>query len=152
MRNYLLYLTLILLTTVSCEKDDICIDATTPKLIIKFYDFDNQSLTKEILLDSVWAVGKNGIEEYKDITLDSIAIPLNISENTTIYIIENNSVKDTIVFSYSKNDIFVSRSCGYKTIFENLHIESNTINWIKSSIITNLTIENETKAHITIFH
>ena len=148
-KNYIIIF-IFLFTFLSCEKDDICVETTTPNLIIKFYDNDNQTVAKQITELTVWADSKDSI--YINKSLDSIAIPLNLNENFTRYIIENNTIKDTIKFTYNRNDIFVSRSCGYKTIFENLQIESNTTNWIKSISINNSTIDNEKAAHIYIFH
>jgi len=152
MKKYFTIITVCVLTILSCEKDDICIDATTPNLVIRFYNNDIQTDLKNVLLDSVWAINKNGIEQYKGVSTDSIAIPLNLNENSTTYIIKNNAIKDTIKFIYDRKDIFVSRSCGYKTIFENLQIDNNSINWIKNISINNTIIENDTAAHITIFH
>ncbi|MCF6168205.1 DUF6452 family protein [Lutibacter sp.] len=139
-----------LFTFLSCEKDDICVESTTPNLIIKFYDNDDQTVVKQITELTVWADSKDSI--YVNKSLDSISIPLNLNENFTKYILESNTIKDTIKFTYSRNDIFVSRSCGYKTIFENFQIESNTTNWIKNISIINSTIDNEKAAHIYIFH
>lgn len=147
------YITIILasfLAILSCEKDDICIETTTPSLIIRFYDNDIQTDVKQISGLTVWAEGKDSI--YLNQSLDSIAIPLNLNENITTYIIENNSIKDTIKFIYDRKDVFVSRSCGYKTIFENLQVDNNSINWIKNISINNTIIENDTAAHISIFH
>ena len=136
---------------ISCEKDDICIENTTPNLIIRFYDNDNQTETKQIVLDSVWANNKENI--YKNETIDSIIVlPLDLSQNNTLFKFSSNSSEDEINFTYDRNDIFVSRSCGYKTIFENLQIDSNSSNWIKNISINNTIIENDTAAHITIFH
>ncbi|WP_456464082.1 DUF6452 family protein [Lutibacter sp.] len=148
-KNYIIIF-IFLFIFLSCEKDDICVETTTPNLIIKFYDNDNQTVAKQITELTVWADSKDSI--YINKSLDSIAIPLNLNENFTRYIIENNTIKDTIKFIYNRNDIFVSRSCGYKTIFENFQIESNTTNWIKSISINNSTIDNEKAAHIYIFH
>jgi len=135
----------------SCEKDDICIENTTPNLIIRFYDNDNQTEAKQIVLDSVWANNKENI--YKNETIDSIIVlPLDLSQNNTLFKFSSNSIEDEINFTYDRNDIFVSRSCGYKTIFENLQIDSNSTNWIKNISINNTIIENDTAAHITIFH
>ena len=152
MRKYITIIILSIFTILSCEKDDICIEATTPSLIITFYNNETQTELKQVLLDSVWSIDLYGIEKYKNISTDSIAIPLDLDKNETTYIIENNSVKDTIKFIYDRNDVFVSRSCGYKTIFENLQIDNNTSNWIKNISINNTIIENDTEAHITIFH
>ena len=152
MKKYITIIIVSFLAILSCEKDDICIEATTPNLVIRFYNNDIQTDVKDVLLDSVWSINKNGIEQYKSVSTDSIAIPLNLNENSTTYIIENNSIKDTLKFIYDRKDVFVSRSCGYKTIFENLQIESNSINWIKNININNAIIENDTAAHISIFH
>jgi hypothetical protein len=151
MRKYLILL-ILCVTLINCEKDDICIDTTTPKLIIVFYDNAIPNGIKKRLLDSVWVDGKNSIKEFEKLSLDSIAIPLDLNQNMTKYIISSNSIRDTIEFTYNRKDIFVSRSCGYKTIFENLQIESITRNWIKNDTIKNTTIENETATHLTIFH
>jgi len=148
-KNYVIIF-IFLFTFLSCEKDDICVETTTPNLIIKFYDNDDSTAIKQITGLTVWADSKDSI--YVDKSLDSISIPLNLNENFTKYIVESNNIKDTIKFTYNRNDIFVSRSCGYKTIFENFQIESNTSNWIKNISIINSTIDNEKAAHIYIFH
>lgn len=148
-KNYVLIF-IFLFTFLSCEKDDICVEITTPNLIIKFYDNNDPTVIKQITELTVWAEAKDSI--YINKSLDSIIIPLNLNENFTKYILENNTIKDTVKFTYNRNDIFVSRSCGYKTIFENLQIESNTANWIKSISINNSTIDNEKATHIYIFH
>lgn len=152
MKKYSTILLLSLFTILSCEKDDICIEPTTPSLVIRFYNNEIQTELKQILLDSVWEINLYGIEKYKNIETDSIAIALDLNKNETTYILESNSVKDTITFNYNRSDIFVSRSCGYKTIFESLQIDSNTTNWIKNISINNIIIENDTAAHISIFH
>ncbi|MDX1828266.1 MAG: DUF6452 family protein [Lutibacter sp.] len=152
MKKQIIIFIILITAFLSCEKDDICIDAITPNLIIRFYNDTLQTELKKVELDSVWAINKNGLSAYKGVSTDSIAIPLDLTENTTKYIIENNSVKDTIEFSYSRNDVFVSRSCGYKTIFDNLQISNNTNNWIKSITINNTTISDEKAAHINIYH
>ena len=152
MKKYITLLILTFFAIQSCEKDDFCIDETTPSLIILFYDNDSQTELKQIKLDSIWIEDQIKIEEYVNVSIDSIAIPIDLNNNFTTYIIENNTVKDTVKFSYTKNDVFVSRSCGYKTIFNDLQIDSNTTNWIKNISINNSTIDNETSAHISIFH
>jgi hypothetical protein len=152
MKKQLIIFILLITTFLSCEKDDICVDAITPNLIIRFYNDTLQTELKNVELDSIWAINKSELSAYNGVSTDSIAIPLNLTENTTKYIIENNSVKDTIAFSYSRNDVFVSRSCGYKTVFDNLQITDNTNNWIKSITINNTTITDEKAAHISIYH
>tara|TARA_B100000508_G_C11311568_1_gene204911 strand:- start:109 stop:561 length:453 start_codon:yes stop_codon:yes gene_type:complete len=138
------------ITFFSCEKDDICIDDTTPNLIIKFNNDTIQTEKKLVPSLTVWVEGKDSL--YVNKSLDSIVIPLDLTQNNTLYNFSSNDIVDQINFSFNRKDTFVSRSCGYKTIFENLQIESATSLWIKNITITNSTIENETAAHITIFH
>ena len=150
MKKYFTIIAVSLITMLSCEKDDICIEATTPSLIIRFYDNDVQTDAKIVDDLTVWADGKDSL--YVNQILDSIVIPLDLTQDQTLYKFSNNLIEDEINFSYTRKDIFVSRSCGYKTIFEDLQITNSSSNWIKNIEINNSTIENDTAAHITIFH
>jgi len=150
MKKYITIIIVLFLSILSCEKDDICIEATTPNLVIRFYNNDIQTDVKQVSGLTVWAEGKDSI--YVNQSLDSIIIPLDINQNNTLFKFSKGTLVDSINFTYDRNDIFVSRSCGYKTIFENLQIENNSINWIKNININNAIIENDTAAHISIFH
>ncbi len=152
MKKYIILSVVFLMTLFSCEKDDICVEQITPKLIIRFYNDEDRGQLKELSNTYVWAVGKDSITDYSNESLDSIVLPLNLAENITKYVIENNAIRDTVEFNYSRNDIFVSRSCGYKTIFDNLAVGNTTNLWIKDTEIINSTIENETTTHINIYH
>jgi len=152
MKKYIILFMAFLTTLLSCEKDDICVEENTPSLIISFYDNDDHEQLKKLTNSYIWVVGMDSLNNYNNNSLDSIAVPLNLSENATKYIVENNAIKDTIEFNYSRKDTFISRSCGYITIFENLAIGNNTTHWIKDTEILNATIENETFTHINIYH
>lgn len=150
MRKYLILLLILSFTLINCEKDDICIETTTPKLIVVFYNNEIPNTKKAVTSLTVGVEGIGNIYENK--SLDSIAIPLDLTQNSTIYQLKSGTKIDTINFTYERKDVFVSRSCGYKTIFENLKIESRSANWIKNDTIKNTTIDNETATHLTIFH
>ncbi len=150
MRKYLILLFILSFTLVNCEKDDICIETTTPKLIVVFYNNEIPDAKKVVASLTVSVDGKGNVYDNK--SLDSIAIPLDLTQNSTLYKFKSGAITDSILFTYNRKDVFVSRSCGYKTIFENLQIESRSSNWIKNDIIKNTTIDNETAAHLTIFH
>jgi len=150
MKKFIVLIIVSILAFSGCEKDDICIEATTPNLIIRFYNNDIPAEIKAVTSLTVWADGKEN--QYASQTLDSIVIPLDLANNNTLYRLSTATLEDQINFTYTRKDVFVSRSCGYKTIFENLQIESNTTNWVKNISINNSTIDNETAAHITIFH
>lgn len=152
MKKSILLIVLSLFTIVSCEKDEICIDSTTPLLLIRFNDNDDKSEYKSILLDSVWIEDKdlyfsNETEEY-----DSIYLPFDINEDFTNYKLAAEGLIDDMNVKYTQEDVFVGRSCGYKTIFDDLELVSNTNEWIKDIEINYTTIDNDTIAAITIFH
>jgi hypothetical protein len=151
MKKYFLFtLILSLILIWSCEKDDICLENTTPKLILKFYDINNDTLAKSVTSLTSWANDLDTI--YLNEAVDSIIVPLNLNLDKTNYKLISSNVIDTLYLSYERNDLFISRSCGYKTIFENVEIDSISNNWIKGFNINNTIIDNDTTAHINIFH
>lgn len=142
----------------SCERDDICIDQITPHLIIRFYDNDNQIETKKANLLSVRFMG---IENDSIIlsSSDSIAIPLKVTEDFTKYILtinkDNGGInRDTLTVNYTLENVFVGRSCGFKSIFKNTShtLQTGSENWIKNIETVTQTIDNENNAHVKIFH
>ena len=76
MKKYFTLIVLSLTLVLSCEKDDICLENTTPNLILKFYDFEKDTIVKKVLIDSIKAIDNAIIEGYTKKTLDSILIPL----------------------------------------------------------------------------
>lgn len=161
----------------SCEKDDIC-DAntpTTPRLVIKFYDITNPSILKNVTnLKVIADKMPNGIvfntatDDSKYLTNgNTISIPLKTTENSTSYSFILNSGnpnpafvnEDIIKFDYTRNEVFVSRACGYKILFTLDPINPYThtdaavpdLLWIKYISVETSNIENENETHIKIF-
>ena len=65
--------------------------------------------------------------------------------------IVNNSTNQ-LTITYTTEDVYVSRSCGFKTIFNTVTITASN-GWVQSFTPSTLTtINNETKAHVKIFH
>ncbi len=171
----ILFLSLIIF---ACEKDDICSEetATTPQLIVRFYDAITPEDTKPV--SGLFVYGINDANEavsFKNITVgakDSIAIPLRTDVNTTKlvfhleFIIDDNGTPDddsddfllgnpdVVDVNYTRDDVYVSRACGYKTTFGNLGatLTADVDNWITNITIENNTIDNENAAHINIYH
>lgn len=163
--KFLLFL-MIALTQLGCESDEICLEDITPKLIIRFYNENIPNQLKSVALLKVNIEGIDGDYSNETITnlTDSIAIPLQVIDNKTRFILtlQGNSNLgtedniDTITVDYSRQDIFISRSCGYKTVFN--EAEAGLIidddNWIKGLEEKNepLQIIDENAAHVKIFH
>lgn len=144
------YLLLLLITiSISCDKDDFCTQATTPNLIVTFYNKDSVNVKKKVTNLSIKI---KDIVEYKATTTDSIAIPLNTNKDTTNYTFTADKNTDILQISYTRKNIFVSRSCGYKTTFLGVDTTKTTKNWIKKLELKNTNITNEKTAHITIYH
>jgi hypothetical protein len=157
---------IIFLITISCETDEICLEDTTPHLIVRFY---NQNIPDELKSVLNLKVNIEGIEgEYDNETIkvftDSISIPLMVTENKTRFIFtlpgdEEEGTKDnldTITLIYTQEDIFVSRSCGYKAVYHNAKVTltQDGDNWIKflEPTADPLEIIDENLAHVKIYH
>lgn len=151
MRKHLYILLLISLSIIGCEKDDFCVDPITPNLIIRFYDANDQTALKTISNLYVWPEGRDSV--VVNAVTDSIAIPLDVASGQTIYNFSNGTTQDQITIDYTTQEIFVSRSCGFKAIFNNVTFTPVITTWISSiSPTTVTTIENESAAHVQIFH
>lgn len=159
MKNTLLILLFLIIATTSCERDDICIDPITPKFVVRFYDIDEPESFKTISQLSVRVIEVEN-DSLLFSGLDSIGIPLSVMNNSTQYILTINSNLvdtkniDTLTLNYDQEEVFVGRSCGFKSVFNNVTYQLNTDsdNWIKNIEIVTDTITNETSAHVKIFH
>ena len=160
------FLMLAVLLSLSCERDDICIDEITPKLIIRFYDFENPELFKDVANLKVNIEGADGdyINETITTLTDSIALPINVVGNQTRFtltlqeneILEQEENADILEITYTQEDLFVSRPCGYKAIFNEVvpDLEKDEDNWIDDIVPLKdpLDINNESSAHVKIYH
>jgi hypothetical protein len=159
-----------LITTIpSCEKDDICPadTPTTPLLLITFYDDLNRTELKQVTtLRVVTGDNDDQVNTIEDSTnTDSIALPLKVFDTATAFKLiadsQNDSTDieignaDIVTFSYDNKEVFISRGCGFANNYENL---TETLNnggdapWILGIEIQNTTVENQTTAHVKIFH
>ena len=150
MKKYLLIIGIVIIAFASCEKDSICTDTTTPFLTIRFYDYDNPDETKSVSSFTAWAIDKDSV--YTNEATDSISIPLDLNEDFTLYKFASGDTIDNVDFNYLRSSVFVGRSCGYKTIYEDFETSNYSTNWIKNIEIINTIIENDTSAAVHIYH
>lgn len=157
----IIILTLTIITIYSCQ-DEFCLDSTTPSLIIKLYDKDDVSSKKSASL-IIWANEKDTL--FNGISTDSISLPLDTKNNNVIYhfsLIEDENEdeensndinnQEDININYTIEDIFVSKSCGFKSVFNDVNISITKNNWINNFTTTVTEITNEDQAHVKIFH
>ncbi len=167
-----------------CEKDDIC-DAntpTTPRLVITFYDVNNPSLLKNVTNLQVIGEGmtegiifnKSGTEITKYLANgSSISIPLKTDADSTTYtfILDSQNPDpaaintDQMRFNYTRQNVYVSRACGFKTIFKldpvstsppisTPFVRTDTDSrglWMQQVFIKNYNVEFENETHIEIY-
>lgn len=149
MRKILLFFGLIS-ALIACEKDDFCIEnPVTPSLILRFYDDVNRTTIKPVNPMYVWADGKDSL--FVNQSIDSLVIPLNSNTNQTVYNFSKGNLIERFVIDYSPENIYVSRSCGFKVNFTNaVYTPNNT--WITDISVIETTIENQNEAHVQVFH
>lgn len=145
----------------NCEKDDICEEGTptTPRMIIEFYDNNNPTNKKTVTDLKITAEGLSSSLEFN--TVSKVELPLKVNENTVNYSFILNSksttlaLEDKININYTRKDVYISRACGYKTVFTLNSPNGMTINtpknWIQEIAVQKTTIENENEIHVKIY-
>jgi hypothetical protein len=148
----------------NCEKDDICEAATptTPRMIVEFYDNNNSTLPKSVTNLGVIADSQTTGLLFNDVS--KIQVPLktidDISKFSFIFDATNTNVtlqnEDKLVINYTRKDTYISRACGYKTLFtlnnpNGIVLTPDTNNWIKQITIQQYNIVNENEVHVKIF-
>lgn len=177
-KTKLFFLFLILIISYyGCERDDLCPETTptTPSLIISSFDINEQGSKKTIFGLTVKGEGVNNfLEGYKKVSRDSIVLPLNTIGSTSVYKFYSNSDiddngtpldesddivsgnEDIITISYTTENVFVSRACGYKTVFKDvsISIENDGDNWIQliQPVNNPQSVEDEAATHFLLFH
>jgi hypothetical protein len=170
----ILFLLVIAVAFFGCEKDDICTEETTPRIVLEFYDISNPANLKNVVNLKVIGEGKeNGIvfnETGTEITKylangNIIKLPLDPAFDVAKYHLILNSAdtandnEDILEFNYSRQELFVSRACGFKTVF-NLNDIDGVLQsepsapdapWIKNINIQNQTITSENETHIKVY-
>lgn len=148
----------------SCEKDDIC-DATTPttpKVVIEFFDIANPTASKNVtnlgVFNTDFTVG------FGFTNTSNIKIPLKTFQDSSVfYFIQNGSADpttddntDEVIFNYTRKTEYISRACGFKTLYtlnttNPITITPDSNNWIQNIIVSQPNIENENETHVKIY-
>ncbi|HLA57095.1 MAG TPA: DUF6452 family protein [Flavobacterium sp.] len=163
----LLTLSLVVLLAFSatnCEKDDIC-DAntmTTPRLIVEFYDADNPTVLQNVT--NLKIIGEGLAEDFALGTFNNVSkvmLPLKTTDDITQYrfILYSTDTdlanEDKIQINYTRDNLFVSRACGYKTVFDLTGFTyTDPVDpaqlWIRSVTINQTNINSEDETHVSI--
>ena len=147
-----------------CEKDDICdaATATTPKVVIEFYDAVATTTPKNVTNLKITAAGFT--TELKYNAVSKIKVPLKTFTDVAVLNFNlNGSIdpttddnSDEITFNYTRKSAYVSRACGYKTTFvldatTPVSVTPDGNNWIQNITVSQPNIENENETHVKIY-
>jgi hypothetical protein len=89
---------------------------------------------------------------------DVITTRYILEKDTNLRLDEDDTTQsdvDIIEITYTTNFIYVSRACGYKSVFNNLDIDlepEDGDTWISNIELVTTEIENENSAHVRILH
>lgn len=178
MKKIIAFLLILGFASSSCEPDDICDPntPTTPRMLIQFYEFKNPSVKKNVRNLKVIGEGMTeGVVLTPTATGDakyltnqnSILLPLTTEADIVKYkfILEYDNVNplitntDNLEFKYSRENIYVSRACGFKTNFNLdpisplIHTDASIADgkWMQYISVAKNNIANENEIIIKIF-
>lgn len=149
----------------NCEKDDICEQGTptTPRLIVEFYDNGNPSVKKAVTNLALSNAAVTDTLVFNGVS--KIQVPLKTNDQSVVYHLTydyHNTTPslintDEVTLNYTHNDIFISRACGYKTVYKlndnpnGMVLTTDASNWIKEINIQKFVLENENETHVKIY-
>lgn len=172
MKKIILLLFVIALSFSGCEKDDICDTntVTTPRLVISFYDVTNSSVLKNVTNLKITGEGITDGVIFNGSSLingSTVSIPLKTDADATTFsfILNYGSTnpglvnEDILKFNYVREELFVSRACGFKTNYTldpqtpYVHTDAATADkkWIQYIAVKNSSIANENETHLEIY-
>ncbi|CAM2890458.1 hypothetical protein SAMN05444355_105132 [Flavobacterium frigoris] len=172
MKKIILLLFVIALSFSGCEKDDICDTntVTTPRLVISFYDVTNSSVLKNVTNLKITGEGITDGVIFNGSSLingSTVSIPLKTDADATTFSFILNYVstnpglvnEDILKFNYVREELFVSRACGFKTNYTldpqtpYVHTDAATADkkWIQYIAVKNSSIANENETHLEIY-
>lgn len=153
----------------ACEKDDICgaEEPTTPNFLIEFYNFEDQGIPKNDLVEAFVAGREKDLIKSKG---NKLLIPLRLDQPESSWILrsikrtanQTDTLYDTLTFKYTINTRYLNKACGYVSTFSltqdgtsptlNGEANQNSGNWIKYYTTETNEIQDSKKAHFKIYY
>lgn len=168
-KSVLFLLMTMLLSLTACEKNDLCggVDVDTPQVNITLYNRLNNEERKTAQMINCFAldfVNQDTIPMLQFNGRSQFSLPLKVYEEHTVWYVELKEWigNDTITranildFRYETQSDYVSKACGYRTVFQRLRVNSvnDTIqylpSWISTLDYTNQITSNDT-THVEIY-
>jgi hypothetical protein len=95
----------------ACTQDEACRENSAVNLHAAFYTFGT---TNQMTVDSltVYGLGKDSLLYNVKNSINKINLPLNKTDNTSIFVLQFNHVNDTVFVLHANSEYFVSFPCG----------------------------------------
>ncbi len=137
----------------SCSKPDVCNTSTSWNAQCVFYAVSSKSADSLITADSIDVKGLNMSAFLFDTALakKSLALPLDISTDTSRYVFGRHSTFDTLTIAHQTAPVYISKACGYGYKQTLLNV-SSTHHLIKSVAFTSASIEKDATENIKIYY
>lgn len=168
-KKFFFALFILLLASSGCERDDLCTpdQETSSRMVVVFKDLLSPDTVKPVENLRVRVLGASEFAplDFEGSTslemADTVYIPLRNFDDLTIYDFETDNEEDgfnidRLNFSYTREDEFVSRACGFKINYNDLGAsrqeEFPDQPWIFNIEVLDSTVNNRNEVHVEIFH
>ena len=99
---------------------------------------------------TVYGLGVQSDSLYKDATENNLLLPLDPGSSTSVFVIVNGLVEDTLRVNYNSRYNFVSKGCGYNYLYT-IESVSYTKNRIDTILIINKTVTPDDEENLRTF-
>jgi len=138
----------------ACDDTDDCASSSAIRnvIILKAMDFNNRGakIADERSFDTLKIIGISDTILYtrKD-TLQFFSLPINLDVDTTAYWIKRLNRVDTLVFSYTREQRYLSPTCGLEVLVGGLTVKYSTM--IDSLSVVKNSLRKTDTYHVEIF-
>ncbi|MFP4019718.1 MAG: DUF6452 family protein [Bacteroidales bacterium] len=151
-REFLLLISLgIIFLLIQCE-DDPCEENLNTPVGVTFHTIDTNGVKQDVSITSlsVYALDNDSIIADSSSSVHELKLPLNPHKDSCMFILDADSLQDSITFLYTHDKEFVSQDCGFKLVYE-LDTIISTGHFIDSLNIIQNTVNKSDENHLEIF-
>ncbi len=146
----------IIILLFACQEDDVCVEGSTPNLVIKFKSESGDTIITRDTLLVQYHDSDNLLDTIRFYGQDSITIPLRIDgghigfgflEST-----QDGASKDSLAMNYTPNLEYVSKACGLKQVFESVSYQLVYADSIQNIEALTPNIINSNEVHLYLLY
>ena len=105
------------LTAIRCDQASICL-SNQHAVQVSLYSA-RSSIDSDTSLTSASVIGVEMLDSvYNNTTIQELFLPLSFTSDTTVFMIQTNTLRDTVWFSHTKELYYISRECGFSFTFK----------------------------------